>query len=125
MTYIKKVTKRESRIFWILTVSYMGLIFFLSSLQGFRLPELPENSDKFIHTVAYMPLGFLFYMSLIKSGFGRYGFALAMLLTVLYGVTDEFHQAFVPGRYATIGDVMADSIGALFGCLGANFMKKR
>ena len=125
MTYIKKVTKRESRIFWILTVSYIGLIFFLSSLQGFRLPELPENSDKFIHTVAYMPLGFLFYMSLIKSGFGRYGFALAMLLTVLYGVTDEFHQAFVPGRYATIGDVMADSIGALFGCLGANFMKKR
>ena len=125
MTYIKKVTKRESRIFWILTVSYMGLIFFLSSLQGFRLPELPENSDKFIHMVAYMPLGFLFYMSLIKSGFGRYGFALAMLLTVLYGVTDEFHQAFVPGRYATIGDVMADSIGALFGCLGANFMKKR
>ena len=125
MTYIKKVTKRESRIFWILTVSYMGLIFFLSSLHGFSLPELPENSDKFIHMVAYMPLGFLFYMSLIKSGFGRYGFALAMLLTVLYGVTDEFHQAFVPGRYATIGDVMADSIGALFGCLGANFMKKR
>ena len=125
MTYIKKVTKRESRIFWILTVSYMGLIFFLSSLQGFRLPELPENSDKFIHTVAYMPLGFLFYMSLIKSGFGRYGFALAMLLTVLYGVTDEFHQAFVPGRYATIGDVMADSLGALLGCLGARFIKNR
>ncbi len=125
MTYIKKVTKRESRIFWILTVSYMGLIFFLSSLQGFRLLELPKNSDKFIHMVAYMPLGFLFYMSLIKSGFRRYGFAVAMILTVLYGVTDEFHQAFVPGRYATIGDVMADSIGALLGCLGARFIKKR
>ncbi len=125
MTYIKKVTKRESRIFWILTVSYMGLIFFLSSLHGFRLLELPKNSDKFIHAVAYMPLGFLFYMSLIKSGFRRYGFALAMLLTVLYGVTDEFHQAFVPGRYATIGDVMADSIGALLGCLGARFIKKQ
>lgn len=125
MTYIKKVTKRESRIFWILTVSYMGLIFFLSSLHGFRLLELPKNSDKFIHMVAYMPLGFLFYMSLIKSGFRRYGFAVAMILTVLYGVTDEFHQAFVPGRYATIGDVMADSIGALLGCLGARFIKKR
>jgi VanZ family protein len=64
-------------------------------------------------------------MSLIKSGFGRYGFAVAMLLTVLYGATDEFHQAFVPGRYATIGDVLADSIGALLGCLGASFIKKR
>ncbi len=125
MTYIEKVTKRESRIFWMLTVSYMGLIFFLSSLQGFSLLGLPENSDKFIHMVAYMPLGFLFYMSLIKSGFRRYGFALAMFLTVLYGVTDEFHQAFVPGRYATIGDIMADSIGALLGCLGASFIKKR
>ena len=108
-----------------LTVSYMGLIFFLSSLQGFSLLGLPENSDKFIHMVAYMPLGFLFYMSLIKSGFGRYVFAFAMLLTVLYGVTDEFHQSFVPGRYATIGDIIADSIGALLGCLGANFVKKR
>ena len=125
MTYIEKVTKRESRIFWMLTVSYMGLIFFLSSLHGFSLPELPKNSDKFIHTVAYMPLGFLFYMSFIKSGFGRYVFAFAMLLTVLYGVTDEFHQAFVPGRYASVGDVMADSIGALLGCLGANFIRKR
>ena len=125
MTYTEKVTKRESRIFWMLTVSYMGLIFFLSSLHGFSLPELPKNSDKFIHTVAYMPLGFLFYMSLIKSGFGRYVFAFAMLLTVLYGVTDEFHQSFVPGRYATIGDVVADSIGALLGCLGASFIKKR
>ena len=108
-----------------LTVSYMGLIFFLSSLQGFSLLGLPENSDKFIHMVAYMPLGFLFHMSFIKSGFRRYGFALAMFLTVLYGVTDEFHQAFVPGRYATIGDVVADSLGALLGCLGASFIKKR
>lgn len=125
MTYIERATKRESRIFWILTISYMGLIFFLSSLQDLSLPELPKNSDKFIHVLAYIPLGFLFHMSLIKSGVRRYGFAVAMLFTVLYGVTDEFHQAFVPGRYAATGDVMADSIGALLGCLGANFIKKR
>ncbi len=120
----ENVNKREAIIGWIITVFYMGLIFFLSSLQGFNLPELPENSDKFIHMVAYMPLGFLFYRSLIESGFRRYGFTVALLLTVLYGISDEFHQAFVPGRYATIGDVIADSLGALLGCLGASFIKK-
>ena len=34
----------------------------------------------------------------------------------LYGISDEFHQSFVPGRQASVGDVAADSGGA-FLCL--------
>lgn len=39
-------------------------------------------------------------------------------ISTLYGITDEFHQSFVPGRYATVGDVLLDSAGAAAGlCL--------
>ncbi|MCU0242053.1 MAG: VanZ family protein, partial [Vicinamibacteria bacterium] len=30
-----------------------------------------------------------------------------------YGVSDEWHQSFVPGRDATVGDVMKDALGSL------------
>ena len=40
---------------------------------------------------------------------------LALVLATLYGVTDEFHQMFVPGRTADRYDVLADGIGATLG----------
>lgn len=43
---------------------------------------------------------------------------LAWLFAVMYAVTDEFHQSFVPGRNASIWDVMIfDNFGALLGLL--------
>jgi VanZ family protein len=37
-------------------------------------------------------------------------------LTLLYAVTDEIHQSFVPGRHPSIWDVVIfDNLGALIG----------
>jgi len=36
----------------------------------------------------------------------------AFVITVLYGVSDEFHQSFVPGRTPDVADVAADAAGA-------------
>ncbi len=40
--------------------------------------------------------------------------SLALMLCVIYALTDEGHQAFVPGRTASLYDVALDSTGALF-----------
>jgi VanZ family protein len=40
---------------------------------------------------------------------------LFILVGVLYGVTDEFHQAFVPGRSVSVFDWIADVVGVLMG----------
>ncbi len=114
---------RAALIYWFLTLGYMALIFLLSSFQGADLPGLPGNFDKVVHTGVYMPLAFLFYRSLEKSGTRKYIFITAFLFASLYGITDEIHQIFVPGRDAAIGDALADSTGAFLGCLAASFRR--
>ena len=45
-------------------------------------------------------------------------------MPVLYGVSDEFHQTFVPGRDGGLPDFLADSVGALIGFLVYFFIMK-
>ena len=115
--------RRPAVIFWILTAAYMATIYILSSYRGPDLPPLPVNFDKVIHTGIYIPLAFLFYLSLKKSGIRKYVFIVAFLSACIYGISDELHQSFVPGRDAAVGDVFADFLGAFIGCTGASFLK--
>ena len=39
----------------------------------------------------------------------------AVVLSVLYGISDELHQFFVPGRYSELMDLSYDAMGAIFG----------
>jgi len=41
----------------------------------------------------------------------------AMTLTIAFGMVDELHQMFVPGRYAGLLDVILNAAGAGFGIL--------
>ena len=116
------VNTRTAVACWLATFGYMGLIFFLSSLV-FDVPDLPENSDKVIHTGVYLLLAMLFYISFRKSGMKRNVFVWSIILTGLYGATDEIHQYFVPGRNADVYDVLADFSGALIGSTASRFLK--
>lgn len=51
--------------------------------------------------------------------------AAAWALAVLYGMSDEFHQSFVPNRDASWKDVGFDALGAAFGVLGAWKLRSR
>ena len=48
---------------------------------------------------------------------------LAFFITVLYAITDEFHQGITPGRTPLIQDVFIDALGAMFG-VGLGTLKK-
>jgi VanZ family protein len=43
--------------------------------------------------------------------------AAAVVLSTLYGVSDEWHQSFVPGRSPDVLDVAADAVGSTIGAL--------
>ena len=92
----------------------MALIFGLSSIS--HPPDLPSGvSDKGGHAVLYCGLGALL-MRALAGGFGRPVSArtalAAVVLSVLYGVTDEVHQHFVPPRRMEWLDLAADAAGA-------------
>ncbi|RKW25550.1 MAG: VanZ family protein, partial [Granulicatella sp.] len=48
---------------------------------------------------------------------------IAIFITVLYAITDEFHQGLTPGRTPLMQDVVLDSFGGIFGAL-LGFLKK-
>ncbi len=119
----QEIDIRKAIVCWFITVAYMGIIFYISSKHGFDLPKLPKNFDKVIHMCVYVPLAFLFFLSLKKCGIKKFVFVGAFLFTTIYGITDEIHQLYVIGRDASIGDTIADLIGAFLGSFGASFLK--
>jgi len=108
---------------WLATAVYMALIFFLSSRHPHLPFLLPGYFDKLAHVLIYMPLAFLFFISLRKSGLNKYIFVISFLLAGIYGITDELHQSFVPGRDAAAADAVADFLGAVIGSFGASRVK--
>lgn len=60
-----------------------------------------------------------FPISIKRRAFLAWGF------TVLYAITDEIHQMFVPGRSCELRDVLIDAAGALAGLLICIFLHSR
>lgn len=106
----------------------MGIIFYSSSLSADKLPSLNiPNIDKLFHFIEYFVLGFLlvraFFYSSTKPNY-IYIFIASILIGSLYGVSDEFHQRFVPGRTCDIFDLLADVISSAMGA-GLSLYKER
>lgn len=97
----------------------MALIFGASSLSN--PGTLPGGvSDKAGHFAGYLILSVLIVRALAggrASGISWRVLLLAIAGAALYGVSDELHQRFVPGRTPDVLDVAADSAGAAAGAL--------
>lgn len=73
-------------------------------------------ADWVAHGIEYGAGGFLTFRAL-NDGRTRRAAVYAVLACVAWGVLDEFHQSFVPGRETSIHDVVADTVGAGLGTL--------
>ncbi|MDV2886388.1 VanZ family protein [Alkalihalophilus pseudofirmus] len=67
------------------------------------------------HFTAYFILGILLINALRKSKAVDTSAMIALLLSVLYAISDEVHQLFIPGRSGEVRDVLIDSAGAAVG----------
>ena len=103
----------------------MALIFAISSMSQPPLP-VPKfewlTIDKLYHFIEYAILGGLLAWAFVKAKPpvvpAQTIWVLAAVISILYGASDEWHQTFVPGRFATLADWVADMLGSVAGVLG-------
>jgi VanZ family protein len=99
---------------WAPAVVWAAIIFALSSLSA--LPAAPGGfTDKHAHLIVYGVLGALLVWGLTDRSLARTTWrtaAAAVVLAILYGASDEWHQSFVPGREVSALDLAADAAGA-------------
>jgi hypothetical protein len=99
---------------WLPALLVMLIIFLFSARTRSELPDF-DSADRIVkkgaHMVGYALLAAAYWRAL---DFQHGKWWLAWCFAVLYAVTDEFHQSFVPGRSLSIWDVLIfDNLGAL------------
>jgi VanZ family protein len=104
--------------YWFPIFVYCLLIFIQSSHPSPDIgPEWPLK-DKVLHFTAYALLGVLFLRAFnttrVKQNL-KLIIMLSIILSSLYGISDEIHQSFVPYRTADVMDALADFLGSAFG----------
>ena len=100
----------------------MALIFWLSDQSRVVPPLNPTLSlaiSSLGHVVVYAVLYILSHNALGKSLNLKSHLVnlLSLSIVILYGISDEYHQSFVPGRTASIFDVGLDLVGGLIGLI--------
>ncbi|MFZ7946306.1 VanZ family protein [Neobacillus sp. 19] len=127
---------------WIIVALWMVLIFYLSAQPAVHSNKLSKgvtevvvetvkrvtphsdvSLERFNHIVRknahffiYLMLAMWVFHALIKSKIsGLKGWLLALGICILYAITDEIHQIFVPGRGPQAKDVFIDSAGVVVG----------
>ena len=111
---------------WLPSLLWMAVIFYLSSRTGDDLGGWLDTFRQWIpmmegfdwgHFAAYFILAWTYLWGLHPKRLSLGIKLTVILLCVFYGLTDEFHQSFVPGRTPDWMDIRNDGIGAALAML--------
>jgi VanZ family protein len=107
----------------------MTLIFVVSSFEVSvpGVQRLPFR-DKALHFVEYAVLGWLSARASMASWPAARPWRtllFAVFVSTLWGLSDEIHQAMVPGRSSELADLVADFLGSTAGAVAAHLLSDR
>ena len=114
-------------------IGYMLIVFTLSSIPMDRQIEglnFLINLDSDIQNLLHIPLFGCLAVLWIKA-LERYNIRYSnivfrtLTITILFGMFDEIHQYFVPGRFASFMDMLLNIMGSLFGVAAYSVYLKR
>ena len=107
-------------------VLYCSFIFWLSSQPSLPAPMIFSHQDKIHHMGAYFIMGILAWR-FFNDFFSKPTTVMIVSLCFcsIYGMSDEWHQSFVPGRETDVLDWLADTIGALIALITIQLTKRR
>ena len=107
-------------------VLYCSFIFWLSSKPTLPAPMLFTHQDKIFHMGAYFIMGILawrFFNDLFAKPI--IVFLVSLCFSSIYGISDEWHQSYVPGREADILDWLADTLGAITALVAIQLTRRK
>ena len=117
--------KKKIYLVYLPLAVYWLILFVLTSLPAKSLPKV-EIGDKFEHLGAFFVLAILLSLALYyqnKNIFLKKNFlAASIVIASFYGVLDELHQYYIPGRYTEFLDWFADTLGAVIGVLLVRYL---
>lgn len=109
--------KRSFLYYHLPAILYAMLIFYVSGLRDISPPSLGVGwDDKLYHFGEYFVFSLLIHIALRYYNRARIRdniYIIGAIVSVVFAVTDEIHQYFVPGRESSILDLFADSLGAV------------
>ena len=100
---------------WGYVIAWMSVIYYFSDQPDLH-SALPSSWDsvlrKIAHVAEYFVLSFLLFRALVLIPVARRTALLgALVMTLAYALSDEWHQHFVAGRQGSLRDVLVDSLG--------------
>jgi VanZ family protein len=100
--------------YWFPVFAWCALIYHLSSLPSLR-SDFPDAWDtlfrKLAHITEFTVLTFLFFRASAVHFSKKHSIFYAVLFTLVFAFTDEYHQSFVYGRNGNLFDIIIDSLG--------------
>ena len=94
---------------WTPALAWAGVLFYLSSRQIHDAPGLVVP-DEVAHLALYAVLGTTLAWARVRAATPPAHWIL-LACGLLYALSDEFHQSFVPTRTPAVGDLLADAVG--------------
>jgi VanZ family protein len=111
----KKLNLKKIFSLWLPVIIWSVVIFLFSSQKAIQTSEIHWQDfivKKTAHLVEYFVLSILFFRALVGQGLNKRKAAMYSILYIsLYGLSDEFHQSFTPGREPRLRDVLIDITG--------------
>lgn len=114
---------------WLPPLAWMGMLFYLSAQSDIPCPPGPflqQVYERGGHALGYAMLAWLYLRALRRTIHN--GVVLRLVsagLAVIYALSDEYHQTFVPGRSGDLTDLLVDGVGICGAMLLSWWLERR
>lgn len=111
INYNKRMSVKHFSFYWFPVLLWASFIYYLSDQPDLTI--VPDNLwDLILRKVAHLFVFAVLYLLLVRA-LGKRHLIFAFLLALLYAISDEIHQRYVPTRHASVTDILFDTMGVL------------